>query len=110
MEFRRVLFRSRILSCDDRLECRLQAGENRRAGVGRAQVERSQLRHERIPHRRAAFFEELRADRQFLGDRIVTPAPRSEERRVGKEGVRQCRSWWSPDHTKKKTYRIIFKL
>src|SRR3546814_19725962 len=23
---------------------------------------------------------------------------RSEERRVGKGGVRTCRSWWSPDH------------
>src|SRR3546814_16052750 len=23
---------------------------------------------------------------------------RSEERRVGKEGVRTCRSWWSPYH------------
>src|SRR3546814_16944945 len=26
------------------------------------------------------------------------PAPRSEERRVGKEGVSTCRSRWSPDH------------
>src|SRR3546814_20264271 len=23
---------------------------------------------------------------------------RSDERRVGKEGVSTCRSWWSPDH------------
>src|SRR3546814_13273305 len=31
---------------------------------------------------------------------IITalPAARSEERRVGKEGVSTCRSWWSPDH------------
>src|SRR5438093_13549782 len=28
-------------------------------------------------------------------------APRSEERRVGKE----CRSWWAPDHVKKKRNR-----
>src|SRR3546814_16442261 len=28
--------------------------------------------------------------------------PRSEERRVGKECVRTCRSRWSPDHKKKK--------
>src|SRR3546814_16237667 len=28
---------------------------------------------------------------------------RSEERRVGKEGVSTCRSRWSPDHKKKKT-------
>src|SRR3546814_14201095 len=30
-------------------------------------------------------------------------AARSEERRVGKECVRTCRSRWSPDHEKKKT-------
>src|SRR3546814_18401093 len=29
---------------------------------------------------------------------------RSEERRVGKEGVSTCRSRWSPYHKKKKTY------
>src|SRR3546814_15166807 len=29
-------------------------------------------------------------------------ADRSEERRVGKEGVSTCRSRWSPDHYKKK--------
>src|SRR3546814_19216082 len=29
-------------------------------------------------------------------------ADRSEERRVGKECVRTCRSWWSPAHYKKK--------
>src|SRR3546814_20137376 len=28
---------------------------------------------------------------------------RSEERRVGKEGVRTCKCRWSPDHLKKKT-------
>src|SRR3546814_3559867 len=28
---------------------------------------------------------------------------RSEERRVGKEGVSTCRSRWSPNHDKKKT-------
>src|SRR3546814_11360280 len=28
--------------------------------------------------------------------------PRSEERRVGKESVSQCRSRWSPDNKKKK--------
>src|SRR3546814_15218016 len=28
-------------------------------------------------------------------------AARSEERRVGKEGVSTCRSWWSPYHEKK---------
>src|SRR3546814_16424437 len=29
-------------------------------------------------------------------------ADRSEERRVGKEGVRTCRSRWAPSHKKKK--------
>src|SRR3546814_11114479 len=29
--------------------------------------------------------------------RLVT-LPRSEDRRVGKECVRTCRSWWSPYH------------
>src|SRR3546814_13959040 len=32
-------------------------------------------------------------------------ANRPEERRVGKEGVRTCRSRWSPYHEKKKKYR-----
>src|SRR3546814_12777646 len=32
------------------------------------------------------------------------PAPRSEERRVGKECVSTCRSRWSPYHEKKKQY------
>src|SRR3546814_18594147 len=38
------------------------------------------------------------------------PAPvergRSEERRVGKEGVSTCRSRWSPKHKKKKKQRV----
>src|SRR3546814_17054418 len=29
---------------------------------------------------------------------VVVLISRSEERRVGKEGVSTCRSWWSPDH------------
>src|SRR3546814_15327315 len=33
---------------------------------------------------------------------VICPA-RSEERRVGKECVRTCRSRWSPYHKKKKT-------
>src|SRR3546814_11658939 len=32
---------------------------------------------------------------------------RSEERRVGKECVSQCRSRWSPSHSKKKTKKVI---
>src|SRR3546814_13165657 len=46
--------------------------------------------------------------------RVVEAAPdlgievlRSEERRVGKECVRTCRSRWSPYHSKKKTITEI---
>src|SRR3546814_15485853 len=35
-------------------------------------------------------------------DVLHPQAARSEERRVGKEGVRKCRSWWAPYHSKKK--------
>src|SRR3546814_11468543 len=50
----------------------------------------NQLRMEpRIP-----LFEEAEAD-------TVVPVDRSEERRVGKECVSTCRSWWSTDHYKK---------
>src|SRR3546814_16677644 len=35
----------------------------------------------------------------------VALAERSEERRVGKEGVSTCRSGWSPDHYKKKNIK-----
>src|SRR3546814_18009923 len=34
--------------------------------------------------------------------REAREAARSEERRVGKECVSTCRSWWSPSHYKKK--------
>ena len=33
-----------------------------------------------------------------IGDRSLEATARSEERRVGKECVTQCRSRWSPDH------------
>src|SRR3546814_14386672 len=45
-----------------------------------------------------------RAD-PYLPDLLVCRAAlaeRSEERRVGEEGVSTCRSRWSPDHKKKK--------
>src|SRR3546814_12223206 len=45
-----------------------------------------------------------RSKREHLG-RLgieVDMQHRSEERRVGKEGVSMCRSRWSPDHSKKK--------
>src|SRR3546814_20076202 len=39
-----------------------------------------------------------------LGARDERAGDRSEERRVGKECVRTCRSRWSPYHSRKKTY------
>src|SRR3546814_21160511 len=36
------------------------------------------------------------------GNSAGPPEPRSQERRVGKEWVRTCRSGWSPNHSKKK--------
>src|SRR3546814_9536846 len=38
---------------------------------------------------------------KFLDRPRHVETQRSEERRVGKECVSQCRSRWSPDHTKK---------
>src|SRR3546814_19122480 len=35
-------------------------------------------------------------------DMLKVGGERSEERRVGKECVRPCRSWWAPCHSKKK--------
>src|SRR3546814_18020053 len=47
----------------------------------------------------------LAADAAVLGHELA--ALRSEERRVGKEGVSTCRSRWSPYHSKKKTNRTV---
>src|SRR3546814_14694075 len=48
--------------------------------------------------RRAAVNDQADADPGADGDigEIAEPVPRSEERRVGKECVRTCRSRWSP--------------
>src|SRR3546814_20185374 len=40
--------------------------------------------------------------RVFEGVRIPCKHGRSDERRVGKECVSRCRSWWAPCHKKKK--------
>src|SRR3546814_4918503 len=57
------------------------------------------------------------ADRRHRGQRLEAGLPRrtqrlrkgarSEERRVGKECVSTCRSWWSPDHETNKSKIII---
>src|SRR3546814_17954214 len=41
---------------------------------------------------------EAQRDGELIGLMPVVVAARSEERRVGKEGVRTCRSRWSPYH------------
>src|SRR3546814_12754424 len=56
-----------------------------------------------LHHRR--FMPELRE--QGIG---ISHADRSEERRVGKEGVSTVRSRWSPDHSKKKDIAVTMCL
>src|SRR3546814_19081418 len=47
-----------------------------------------------------------RAD-TLAGAQDITPALRSEERRVGKECVSTCRSRWWPYHSQKKNHNTI---
>src|SRR3546814_12850085 len=49
--------------------------------------------------RRCARFDNAAYRIDQLAGKVAT---RSEERRVGKEGVSTCRSRWSPEHKKKK--------
>src|SRR3546814_14651828 len=42
--------------------------------------------------------EQLRQIDHFASAIILEPVGRSEERRVGKECVSTCRSWWAPYH------------
>src|SRR3546814_15061589 len=44
------------------------------------------------------FFCAVRSDRRLGGSSLQRAGQRSEERRVGKEGVSTCKTWWSPDH------------
>src|SRR3546814_13682858 len=43
-------------------------------------------------------------------DEAAAALDRSEERRVGKECVRKCRSRWAPDHSKKKPVKTTCHL
>src|SRR3546814_15555433 len=45
---------------------------------------------------------QVHADNRLQSIDILAGTGRSEERRVGKEGVSTCRSRWSPDHKNKK--------
>src|SRR3546814_15428083 len=56
----------------------------------------------RIPPMAGSFFS-FAAHNQALLDTVGEGASRPEERRVGKEWVRSCRSRWSPYLEKKKT-------
>src|SRR3546814_15036592 len=54
----------------------------------------------------AACTSRLQAAAPFVGrtaKETISVVVRSEERRVGKEGVSTCSSRWSPDHSKNKT-------
>src|SRR3546814_17201135 len=85
-------------------------GADRRVGIdARRRLDREAqiLEHQRgreaariIVIRRA--FGADAGDRAIARHRPALPR-RSEERRVGKEGVSTCRSRWSPYHSKKKT-------
>src|SRR3546814_11798350 len=71
--------------------------------------------HRHRPGRQAATHHPRRADhvldRQRHREVLRGAAGRSEERRVGKECVRTCRSRWSPYHSKKNpTISILLKL
>src|SRR3546814_12447570 len=62
---------------------------------------------ERIAGARVDRFGDLRLARPQ--HRLVPGAPRSEERRVGKECVSTCRSRWWPDQLNKKTLNITIQ-
>src|SRR3546814_14451453 len=44
---------------------------------------------------------------QGLRDKAARYFARSEERRVGKEGVSTCRSWWSQYYSKQKKHKKL---
>src|SRR3546814_20220489 len=52
-------------------------------------------------------FHVVRRDDVTAGTSGRTRLPRSEERRVGQEGVRKCRSRWAPEPKKKTNKRKI---
>src|SRR3546814_20657640 len=61
----------------------------------------ARLRHDIGEERLTAIDRSLA--RSLDADRLVTSTDRSEERRVGKEWVSECRSRWVAYHSKKKT-------
>ena len=69
----------------DLFVCGLKLMQHRELWSRCAEMQRAELRHECLPHARAAFLQQLRADRQLLGDRRVAPAPGADLREEGHE-------------------------
>src|SRR3546814_17232281 len=97
-EFRRVLFRSPRSETTGRFNDSIEnkAGEHDDADRGDAT-----LRADVLQQQSAGRQAEDRADPPDQAEHI----DRSEERRVGKEGVSKSRYRWSPYHTKKQERR-----
>src|SRR3546814_18396518 len=83
------------------------AGRSKGGGVGEG-WRRFARKQDDMPEHRCLGKREIacgggRQRRQCAGDTVakIDVTDRSEERRVGKECVRTCRSRWSPSHTKK---------
>src|SRR3546814_21074677 len=55
-----------------------------------------------IPMMSAPVLSDMTKRMEDIGFEGVTALHRSEERRVGKEGVSRCRLRWTPNHSKKK--------
>src|SRR3546814_13430331 len=98
MEFRRVLFRSRLREVElDAVASRPQYPLDRR-------------KNERIEHQRGdmrrPFEQAAKPLRAAAVEIAFAKGRRSEERRVGKECVSTCRYRWSRDHSKKKNKKV----
>src|SRR3546814_9886551 len=65
---------------------------------GRRSAPRADLQHPALLGPRRAGHPDDRLSQGLSAPLRLVPQPRSEERRVGKEGVSTCRSLWSPYH------------
>src|SRR3546814_17363411 len=110
LEFRRVLFRSNrgiVFPRAEQLVTRLPrhaVAQRDHVLTGDADVGHvEELRVRRgLAHRAAQDLHHVRAmELDAIVLALAVGAQRSEERRVGAGGVRECKSRWWPDHTKK---------
>src|SRR3546814_12217465 len=70
----------------------------------------SRNRHVGVELGRGRAIDDIVADMHMVAEGVKSaPTVRSEERRVGTEGVSTCRSRWSPEHYKK-TQKLQNKL